>query len=127
MTLFHSKRLQLTVIVALALCIFGCQAARRATTSPETDALLVAARTGNADTVKSLLASRNADVNGVDAAGNTALIEAARFGHDDVVTELLIAKADVNAKNRDGKTALMLAAEGGHDEVVRLLTQANAR
>ena len=127
MTLFHSKRLQLTVIVALALCIFGCQAARNATTSPETEALLSAARVGNADTVKSLLASRNADVNGVNADGNTPLIEAARFGHDEVVTALLIAKADVNAKNREGKTALMLAAEGGHDEVVRLLTQANAR
>jgi ankyrin repeat protein len=55
------------------------------------------------------------------------LIEAARFGHDEVVTALLIAKADVNVKNRDGKTALTLAAEGGHDEVVRLLTQASPR
>jgi ankyrin repeat protein len=64
------------------------------------------------------------DVNGVDADGNTALIEAARFGHDDVVAALLIARADVSAKNKQGKTALMLASEGGHDECVRLLTQA---
>ena len=73
---------------------------------------------------RSLLASRVADVNGTDVNGNTPLIEAARFGHDDVVSALLIARADVNVKNRAGKTALQLASEGGHDEVVRLLTQA---
>lgn len=126
MRLFHNTRAHLFVVVALALCVFGCNTARRATTTPETDALLRAARVGNADTVRSLLASPNVDVNGVDADGNTALIEAARFGHDDVVTALLIAKADVNAKTRDGKTALMLAAEGGHDETVRILTQAGS-
>ena len=86
--------------------------------------LLRAARAGNADTVKSVLASPNVDVNGVDADGNTALIEAARFGHDDVITALLVARADVSTKNKQGKTALMLASEGGHDECVRLLTQA---
>lgn len=116
---------QLLLIATLALCVFGCNSAKRATTSPETDALLRAARLGNADTVKSLLASPNVDVNGVDADGNTALIEAARFGHDDVITALLVARADVNAKNKQGKTALMLASEGGHDECVRLLTQAS--
>lgn len=115
----------LLLIATLALCVFGCNSAKRATTSPETDALLRAARLGNADTVKSLLASPNVDVNGVDADGNTALIEAARFGHDDVITALLVARADVNAKNKQGKTALMLASEGGHDECVRLLTQAS--
>ena len=118
---------QLFLITTLALCVFGCNSAKRATTTPETDALLRAARAGNADTVKSLLASPNVDVNGVDADGNTALIEAARFGHDDVITALLVARADVNAKNKQGKTALMLASEGGHDECVRLLTQASAR
>ena len=116
---------QLLLLATLALCVFGCNSAKRVTTtSPETDALLRAARLGNADTVKSLLTSPNVDVNGVDADGNTALIEAARFGHDDVVEALLIARADVHAKNKQGKTALMLASEGGHDECVRLLTQA---
>jgi ankyrin repeat protein len=66
------------------------------------------------------------DVNGIDEHGNTPLIEAAQFGHDEVVTALLIGKADVKAKNDEGKTALMLAAEGGHDETVRALTQAGA-
>jgi ankyrin repeat protein len=66
------------------------------------------------------------DVNGIDEHGNTPLIEAARFGHDEVVTALVMAKADVNAKNDEGKTALMLAAELGHDETVRVLTLAGA-
>jgi len=125
MRLSRKTRWQLILIATLALWMFGCNSAKRATTSPETDALLRAARLGNADTVKSLLTSPNVDVNGVDADGNTALIEAARSGHDDVVEALLIARADVNAKNKQGKTALMLASEGGHDECVRLLTQAS--
>ena len=123
----RNMRWQLILFVTLALCLFGCNSAKRVTTtSPETEALLRAARLGNADSVKALLASPNVDVNGVDADGNTALIEAARFGHDDVVSALLIARADVSAKNKQGKTALMLASEGGHDECVRLLTQASA-
>jgi len=113
-------------LVSLLFAVHGCGVAKRATRSPETDALLRAASMGNADTVRSILASRNVDVNGIDDHGNTPLIQAARFGHDEVVTALLIARADVNMKNDEGKTALMLAAEGGHDETVRALTQAGA-
>ena len=113
----------LLIVLSVLFAVAGCGVARQATRSPETDALLRAARAGNADTVKALLASPNVDVNGIDEHGNTPLIEAARFGHDEVVTALLIAKADVKTKNDEGKTALMLAAEGGHDETVRVLTQ----
>src|SRR5436190_21721005 len=111
---------------SLLVAVHGCGVAKRATRSPETDALLRAASMGNADTVRSILASPNVDVNGIDDHGNTPLIQAARFGHDEVVTALLIAKADVKIKNDEGKTALMLAAEGGHDETVRALTQTGA-
>jgi hypothetical protein len=116
------------VVIALALLVglAGCAEARRATRSPETDALLQAARTGHADTVKSLLTGGKADVNGRDERGNTPLIEAARAGHDDVVQAMLVARADVSAKNDQGQTALALAALGGHDNVVRLLRQAGA-
>jgi ankyrin repeat protein len=116
----------LLIVFSLLFVLVGCGVAKRATRSPETDALLRAASLGNADTVRTLLASPNVDVNGIDDHGNTALIQAARFGHDEVVTALLIAKADVKTKNEDSKTALMLAAEGGHDETVRALTQAGA-
>lgn len=117
----------LVIVLSLVIMFAGCSVAKRASRSPETDALLRAASAGNADTVKSLLASPNVDVNGIDEHGNTPLIQAARFGHDEVVTVLLIAKAEVNTKNDEGKTALMLAAEGGHDETVRMLTPAGKK
>jgi uncharacterized protein len=121
------QRLAISLFVlSLLFAVHGCGVAKRATRSPETDALLRAASMGNADTVRSILTSPNVDVNGIDDHGNTSLIQAARFGHNEVVTALLLVKADVNIKNDEGKTALMLAAEGGHDETVRALTQAGA-
>ena len=120
-------RIKILILMFLVLfAIQGCNIAKRANRSPETDALLRAASAGNAETVRTLLGSPNVDVNGVDEHGNTPLIEAARFGHDEVVTALLIAKADATIKNNENKTALMLAAEGGHDETVRILTEAGA-
>ena len=117
----------LIVVFSVLFMLFGCSAAKRAARTPETEALLRAASAGNADTVKTLLVSPNVDVNGIDDQGNTALIQAARFGHDEVVRDLLVARADVTIKNSEGKTALMLAAEGGHDRTVAVLTQAGVR
>ena len=116
----------LAIVLSLLFLLGGCGVAKRATRSPETDALLRAASAGNADTVRTLLASPNVDVNGIDEHGNTPLILAARLGHDEVVTALLIAKADVKTKNDEGKTAIMLASESGHDETVKALTVAGA-
>lgn len=120
------RRLRVAIALTLLAGLLGCSEARKATRSPETDALLQAARTGHADTVRSLLTGGTADVNGKDERGNTPLIEAARAGHDDVVQALLVARADASAKNDQGQTALALAALGGHDKVVRLLRQAGA-
>ena len=114
---------KLAIVFSILLIAAGC---RNSTRSTETDALLRAASAGNADTVRALLASPNVDVNGTDDQGNTPLIQAARFGHDEVVRALLIAKADVKIKNNEGKTALTVAAEGGHDQTVAVLTQAGA-
>ena len=111
------------LLVAL-VCVAGCSRARQAAHSPETDALFRAVYSGSPDTVRAVLNSPNVDVNAIDARGNTPLIEAARLGHDKVVTVLLLAHADPSIKNNEGKTALMLAAEGRHDETVRVLTQA---
>ena len=111
------------LLLAMLVCA-GCNRARRATHSPETDALFRAVHSGSPDTVRAVLNSPNVDVNAIDEHGNTPLIEAARFGHDKVVTILLLAHADPAMKNDEGKTALMLAAEGRHDETVRVLTQA---
>jgi ankyrin repeat protein len=67
------------------------------------------------------------NVNLTDAQGNTPLIEASRFGHDDVVRVLIERGANLNAKNKEGQTALMLAVKNGHDDVVRRLKEAGAK
>lgn len=112
-------------MVSATLAACGRQSATTAR-SPQSEALLKAAREGNADTVKALLSSPGADVNATDERGSTPLIEAARYGHDDVARALVAAGANTKARDNDGKTALMLAVQGGHDEVVRVLKQAGA-
>lgn len=112
------------IIFALLAALTACSASRQLTRNPDTEDLFRAVRGGHADTVRSLLATSKADVNGRDENGNTPLIVAAQNGHDDVVATLLAAKADVRAKNNQGQTALDLAVTGGHDECVRLLKQA---
>lgn len=119
-----------TKFVCGALILFfvlaGCTN-RTVSVTPQTEALLRAAREGHDDTVRSLLAAKDVDVNATDTNGNTALIEASRFGHDDVVRVLLTSGANVNAKNTEGKTALMYAIQGGHNQVAQLLKQSGAR
>jgi uncharacterized protein len=115
------------VLLGFAVALAGCgRSTPPVVRSPQSDALLRAAREGNADTVKALLSSPGADVNTTDERGSTPLIEAARFGHDDVARALLAAGADTKARDGDGKTALMLAVQGGNDDVVRMLKQAGA-
>ncbi len=111
------------ILLAVLLVITSCSQHAR---NPQTDALIQAAREGKADTVKALLSGQGVDVNATDNNGNTALLEAARFGHDDVVRVLLTAGANIKARDKQGKTALMLAVQGGHDDVVRALKQAGA-
>jgi ankyrin repeat protein len=120
------KRALTFTFIATLLAVSGCKLAPKATRSPETEALFHAATAGDADTVRELLASPNVDINGLDENWNTPLMQAARFGHDDVVRVLLAGKANINARNHDGKTALTLAADGAHDETVRLLVEAGA-
>ena len=74
--------------------------------------------------VRSLVSTPGADVNATDERGSTPLLEAARYGHDDVTRVLIAAGADVKAKDNEGNTALTLAVRGNHDEVVRILKQA---
>ena len=76
--------------------------------------------------VKSLLSGQGANVNATDERGSTPLLEAARYGHEDICLVLVAAGANLKAKDKDGKTALMLAVQGDHEEVVRILRQAGA-
>ena len=113
------------VLLAISLLIAGC--GRHGATpahNTQTDALFRATIEGNTDMVKSLLASPGADVNATNERGNTPLLEAARYGHEDICRMLIAAGANLKAKDKDGKTALMLAIQGDHDDVVRVLKQA---
>jgi len=117
------RRKRVIVVLALSLVFLSC--ARERAHNAQTDALFRATVEGNTDMVKSLLSSPGADVNATDERGNTPLLEAARYGHDDIC-RVLIAGANLKAKDRDGKTALMLAVQNNHDDVVRVLKQAGA-
>ena len=108
--------------VAMCLMIAGCTQQRAR--SAQTDALFRAVIEGNTDMVRSLLSTPGADVNATDDRGSTPLLEAARFGHDDIARLLIASGANVKAKDKDGKTALMLAIQNNHDDVVRVLKQA---
>lgn len=76
--------------------------------------------------VKSLIAGQSVDVNATDERGSTPLLEAARYGHEDICRLLIAAGANLKAKDKDGKTAMRLAVQGDHEEVVRILNQAGA-
>ena len=120
-----NHRVSLNVLLLLCLVVAGCNQQR--TDNTQTVALFQATRAGNTDMVKSLITSPGADVNATDERGSTPLIDAARYGHEDVCRLLIAAGANVKAKDKDGKTALMLALQGDHEDVVQVLNQAGAR
>ena len=107
----------------LALSLFA-SCAQQSARNPQMEALCRATREGNTDMVKSLLSSPGPDVNATCERRSTPLLEAARYGHEDITRVLIAAGADIKVKDADGKTALMLAVQGDHDEVVRVLKQA---
>lgn len=111
-------------VFGMLLCLLFAGCGQRGARNTQTDALFRAVREGNTDMVKSLVSVPGAEVNAKDERDNTPLLEAARFGHEDITRVLIAAGADVKAKDKDGKTALMLAIQGDHDEVVRVLKQA---
>lgn len=121
---FVSFRILLALCLLLASCALFVGCARQTARNTQTDALFRATREGNTDMVRSLVSSPGADVNATDERGSTPLLEAARYGHEDISRVLIAAGADLKAKDKDGKTALMLAVQGDHDEVVRILKQA---
>src|SRR6185436_909177 len=97
--------------ILLVLCLIVGACAHQRARNSQTDALIRATVEGNTDMVRSLLSSPGADVNATDERGNTPLIEAARYGHEDICRLLIAAGGNLKAKDRDGKTALMLAVQ----------------
>jgi len=115
------------VFTFLTFCLFLAGCGRQSTTNnAQVAALFRATREGNTDMVRSLTSAPGVDVNATDQTGSTPLLEAARYGHDDICRILIAAGANLKSKDKDGKTALQLAIQGNHDEVVRVLKQAGA-
>jgi ankyrin repeat protein len=119
------RRIVFSTLLIFGLVLAGCNRPSP-TNNAQVAALFRATREGNTDMVRSLLSAPGVDVNATDETGSTPLLEAARFGHDNICRMLIAAGANLKAKDRDGKTALQLAVQGDHDEVVRLLRQAGA-
>ena len=114
----------LGILLVISLLIAGCGQRGAPPHNAQTDALFRATIEGNTEMVKSLVSSPGADVNATNERGSTPLLEAARFGHDDICRVLIAAGANLKAKDNEGKTALMLAVQNNHDDVVRVLKEA---
>jgi len=118
------KNLLAFTILVISLLLAGCGQRGASPRSAQTEALFRATIEGNTDMVKSLVSSPGADVNATNERGSTPLLEAARYGHDDICRVLIAAGANLKAKDNDGKTALMLAVQNNHDDVLRILKEA---
>jgi len=68
------------------------------------------------------LLEHGADVNAVQQAGYTPLLEAAQAGELEILELLLQYGADPLARGEDGQTALDLARQAGHSDIVARLT-----
>ena len=79
---------------------------------------------GMVETAVALLETKKWDLNGVDVAGKTAILWAARNGHGALVKKLL-EREDVTPGTADrcGRTPLSWAAEGGHRDIVEMLLE----
>ena len=82
-----------------------------------------AARIGNTAEMQRLL-GQGADINEQNAAGITALMEAANYGHVECVRLLLNSNADINVQY-SGWTALTFAKQNGYTEIINLLENAS--
>jgi ankyrin repeat protein len=109
------------------LALMGAECAGEA---PESSAdadgeLIVAARAGDVDRVRSLL-ERDADVDARDASGATALVAATYGNHAEVARSLIAAEADVNVKDESQQSAYLIATSDLGDDLRLLeLTLAN--
>ncbi len=81
---------------------------------------------GQIKAMQAIMESGELDVDSRDSDGWTALMYAAKSGHDDIIQLLLDAGATVDIENDAKETALHLASTYGRTQVVRLLLEADA-
>jgi ankyrin repeat protein len=107
----------------LALAVTLAAAESVAATTADSTALSDAARAGNWEKVRALVAGglKGEAVNGADKDGTRPLHWAVRADEIEVADLLLKAGADAAAQNRLGLTALFLAATNGNGAMVRKL------
>lgn len=72
------------------------------------------------------LIERGVDVNTVDIAGNTLLMQSVRRDNKEFFDFLVQRRARINIRNRNGETALSLAAFIGHQYFAQRLVEAGA-
>ena len=71
--------------------------------------------------------SEGININACDNEGQSALMRASLFGHNEMVRLLLDKGADIKIRNKETQsTALMEAVAGNHADVIRLLAQNGA-
>ena len=84
---------------------------------------MTAARTGNLETVRALLA-KGANPNAKERNEQTALMWAAAEGHTAIAQALIASGADIRATLVSGFTPLFFAVREGHIDVTRALLKA---
>jgi ankyrin repeat protein len=115
------------VLISFILTAFSLQALLVAQDNSIADIIIEAAKNGDIGTIKQQLYRRVASdiINIQNKEGRTALMEAAKGGHLNVVKLLVGEGATINAVDVNGSTALIEAAKNGssqnYQEIVRLL------
>ena len=96
-----------------------------ATTGHSVPEIYLAARNGNLNRVRSLIAD-GMDINVTNFSGRTALMSAVYFQNKSIVRELVGEGADLNVRDAGGRTALMLAVSVNNLELIEELIAAGA-
>ena len=78
-------------------------------------------------TADTLLTSLHADVNQTDKDGNTPMLMAAAYGHNDTVRVLASLHADVNQAKKGGYTPLKVATHSGKEDTAAVLRSLGGR
>lgn len=90
------------------------------------NALIVAARDGNTREIRSLIQSKQIDINAANAYNETALSTAVNHGFRDVIALLIQAGSDVNVVLENSFTPIFIAAGSGDANIVAMLIKARA-
>src|SRR5204863_3449532 len=110
--------LGITVGTAAAFVFAG---ALHAAAGAASTSLVDAAKSGDANAVRTLLQQKAVDVNATAVDGSTALHWAVQRGDARMVESLIRAGANAKAVNRYGVPPLGIGAGGGNAEVLKLL------